>query len=301
MNPPIITLDLNFQATPGIIASYLIPHDSGLILIESGPGSTLDNLIHQLAIHGYTVQDVTDVLLTHIHLDHAGAAGWLSHAGARIHVHPNGATHLADPSRLIASATRIYGDQMSTLWGEVVPTAPDKISLLQDSQPINLQGINILPLETPGHASHHMVFFFEGICFSGDIGGVRMAQAKAVRAPLVPPDLNFELWRESLERITSQPFTAIAPTHFGIYPDPDWHFQNLRADLDRAENWMEENFSTATPPEELKERLNTWSINLDIVDNLDEKSKHAYELANPSFMAFDGIYRYWKKYRQSLV
>src|SRR5687767_7805741 len=103
-------LDLNFKGIPGAIASYLIPHHDGVVLVEAGPGSTTDRLRAALGEEGYKVADVTDVLLTHIHLDHAGAAGWLAGQGARVHVHPNGAPHLINPEKLITSATRIYGD-----------------------------------------------------------------------------------------------------------------------------------------------------------------------------------------------
>ena len=119
--PRIVTLDLNFQNKTQAIASYLIRHDDGAVLIESGPGSTLPALEAGLAKEGLSPRDITHVLLTHIHLDHAGAAGWLSRQGAQIFVHPIGAPHLLNPEKLIASATRIYGDRMQTLWGEFLP------------------------------------------------------------------------------------------------------------------------------------------------------------------------------------
>ncbi len=114
----IITLDLNFQGNAGIIAAYLIPHAHGAVLIESGPGSTIPALIKALAKHGFSPNDITDVLLTHIHLDHAGAAGWLAQQGARIHVHEIGAPHMINPAKLLASARRIYLENMERLWGE---------------------------------------------------------------------------------------------------------------------------------------------------------------------------------------
>jgi glyoxylase-like metal-dependent hydrolase (beta-lactamase superfamily II) len=128
----IITIDLNFQNRMQTIASYLIRGHDSVVLIESGPGSTLSALEAGLAKEGLSPRDVTHVLLTHIHLDHAGAAGWLSRQGAQIYVHPNGAPHLLNPEKLIASATRIYGDRMETLWGEFLPVAEDRLTVPQN-------------------------------------------------------------------------------------------------------------------------------------------------------------------------
>ncbi|HNM38628.1 MAG TPA: MBL fold metallo-hydrolase, partial [Anaerolineales bacterium] len=122
-NTPIVTIDLHFQGKTQAIASYLIRQGDAVVLIESGPGSTLSALEAGLAKEGLSPRDITHVLLTHIHLDHAGAAGWLSRQGAEIYVHPIGAPHLLNPEKLIASATRIYGDRMDTLWGEFLPVA----------------------------------------------------------------------------------------------------------------------------------------------------------------------------------
>src|SRR3989337_916816 len=132
----IIALDLEFQGKSGVIAAYLLPHTRGAALIETGPGSTQATLIRRLSDHGYNPSDITDVLLTHIHLDHAGAAGWLARQGARIYVHANGAPHLLDPEKLLSSAARIYGDQMETLWGEFLPVPGERLSIVYDGDVI---------------------------------------------------------------------------------------------------------------------------------------------------------------------
>ena len=134
----IITLDLNFQGKTQAIASYLIRHSGGAVLIESGPGSTLAGLQAGLAANGLRVSDVTHVLLTHIHLDHAGAAGWWARQGARIHVHPIGAPHLIVPDKLLASATRIYGDMMDQLWGEFLAVPEDRLVVQRDNDLIDM-------------------------------------------------------------------------------------------------------------------------------------------------------------------
>src|SRR5512140_2773619 len=132
----IVTLDLNFQGRPHAIASYLIRTGDAVILIESGPGSTQMGLEAGLAKQGLSPRDVTHVLLTHIHLDHAGAAGWMARQGAQIYVHPLGAPHMLNPEKLIASATRIYGDRMDTLWGEFLPVPENQLVIPNDTETI---------------------------------------------------------------------------------------------------------------------------------------------------------------------
>ena len=159
-NHHILTLDLNFQGMPGVIAAYLIPHAHGAILIESGPGSTIPTLVKTLAQHGISPNDITDVLLTHIHLDHAGASGWLAWQGARIHVHEVGAPHMIDPEKLLSSAKRIYQENMDRLWGEFLPVPEDKLQILQGNNNIEIEGLVFKALDTPGHAYHHMSYLF---------------------------------------------------------------------------------------------------------------------------------------------
>src|SRR6185369_10433244 len=132
----IVTLELNFQGRPHAIASYLIRQGDAVVLIESGPGSTLPALQAGLAQEGLSASDVTHVLLTHIHLDHAGAAGWLAQQGAEIYVHRVGAPHMLNPEKLIASATRIYGDRMESLWGEFLPVPQNQLKVANDAEEI---------------------------------------------------------------------------------------------------------------------------------------------------------------------
>src|SRR5574341_1031716 len=168
----VVTLDLNFQGRPHAIASYLIRHPKGdgIVLIESGPGSTLAGLEAGLAKEGLSPRDVTHVLLTHIHLDHAGAAGWLARQGAHIYVHPVGAPHLLNPEKLLASAARIYGEAMQTLWGEFLPVPPECLVVPQNGDDIEIGGLRFRSVDTPGHADHHFAYLLDDFCFSGDIG-----------------------------------------------------------------------------------------------------------------------------------
>ncbi|MFZ0545363.1 MAG: MBL fold metallo-hydrolase, partial [Candidatus Promineifilaceae bacterium] len=215
----IITLDLLYQNRPNTIASYLIEGPSGPVLVESGPGSTLSNLIAGLDEHGYRPRDIRHLLLTHIHLDHAGAAGWWAQQGTQVYVHRIGAPHLIDPSKLIASATRIYQDKMEQLWGEILPAPAENVTTVKDGDVIEVNGLHFTAVDTPGHASHHHVFLLEDVAIVGDLAGVHIPGADFVDLPAPPPEFHLETWLASIEKITSLPLSAIYPTHFGRVDD----------------------------------------------------------------------------------
>ncbi len=293
----VVTLDLNFQGRPHAIASYLIRPASGdaVVLIESGPGSTRASLQASLAKEGLSPRDVTHVLLTHIHLDHAGAAGWLAREGAQIYVHPVGAPHMINPEKLLASAARIYGDKMDVLWGEFLPVPENQLVIPKDAEEIKIGDLSFVPINTPGHAEHHYAYLFEDICFSGDVGGVRIPGYQYLRIPMVPPELNLERWHESLKRLRKENFARIAPTHFGIYDDPEWQLNEVDKKLDEAERWMEEVMPSDPTIEELRGAFTERTISEAERMGLSEGVLESYELANPPGMSADGLMRYWKK------
>jgi glyoxylase-like metal-dependent hydrolase (beta-lactamase superfamily II) len=295
--PNLHTLDLNFLGISGTIASYLIPHQNGGVLVECGPGSTAENLAAALRVHGLSPKDISDVLLTHIHLDHAGAAGWLSRQGATIHVHEVGAPHLINPERLLTSAGRIYGDMMDSLWGEFLPVLPDRLVSHTDGDVIEVEGLSFRALDTPGHAYHHFAYLYESLCFSGDIGGVRMKGTHHLRVPMPPPEFHLERWRESLQRLKKEKISFIAPTHFGIFKDPSWHFDALERALDEVEAWMEEIMPGDPPDEQLNNAFLEWSRKRSLAEGLEPGLLELYEAANPSWMSSSGIKRYYQKKR----
>ena len=296
----VITLDLNFQGKTQAIASYMIKHSTGAILIESGPGSTLSALQAGLAANGLSVADVTHVLLTHIHLDHAGAAGWLAReSGAEIFVHPIGAPHMLNPEKLIASATRIYGERMDQLWGEFLPVPQNQLKVPNDAEEITIGNMKFLPINTPGHAEHHYAYLFEDVCFSGDVGGVRVPGYPYLRVPMPPPELHFGKWRQSIARLRKEKFTRIAPTHFGIFDDPEWHLNEVEKSLDAAEGWLEKVMPSAPQMDEMKQMFGEWMAEQSRQQGLSAEAVKAYELANPLGMSVDGLLRYWKKVRMA--
>jgi len=291
------TLELNFQGQPQAIACYMFEHSGGVALVESGPGSTLPALQAALAAHGYGFQHVTHVFLTHIHLDHAGAAGALARHGAQIFVHPLGAPHLLDPQKLIASASRIYGELMDKLWGEILPVPPENLTVLQDEQEVVVGGLCFQALNTPGHAEHHYVYRFEDLCISGDVGAVRIPGYHYLRIPMPPPEFHLEKWRASLARIQKAGFERIAPTHFGIFDDVGWHIRAANQALDDVEAWLLQNMPSEPPIEELKRSFVEAMDAQGRAQGLTPKAIEAYRLANPLSMSVDGLVRYWKKFR----
>lgn len=300
MSQPIIkTIDLNFRQRPGTIGVYLVPHSKGCLLVETGPASTTQILLAGLENLGYHLNDVTDVFLTHIHLDHAGAAGWWAEQGARIHVHANGAPHLIDPHKLLNSASRLYGDMMDALWGKVIPVREDKLSILGDMAEVQVGDLTVRALDVPGHANHHLAYIIGDACFTGDIAGIRMTPRQFLSLPMPPPDLHLERWRASIHHIQEQQPQRIIPTHFGVYTDAHWHLQAVLDGLDEAEAWMEDKLPLNPSLDDLrrqfiefeKARAQQYGIEPDVAE--------AQQIANPSFMSADGILRYWNKYRQA--
>jgi glyoxylase-like metal-dependent hydrolase (beta-lactamase superfamily II) len=293
----IVTIDLNFQEKSQAIASYLIRDRDAVVLVESGPGSCLAGLEAGLRSNGLSLADVTHVLLTHIHLDHAGAAGRLSRYGAQVYVHPVGAPHLLNPEKLLTSATRIYGDRMESLWGEFLPVEQNRLHIVEDAEEIQIGNLRFVALSTPGHAEHHHVYLFEDACFSGDVGGVRIPGYPYLRVPMPPPELHIEKWRATLNRLRAQKIARIAPTHFGLFDDPDWHLREVEKGLDAAERWLEQVMPADPPVDELRASFTEWMDAQGREQGLDPAVVESYELANPLGMSADGLLRYWKKVR----
>ncbi len=292
---PIICLDTKLSGRVGSIASYLIPYSGGAILVDPGPGSTQENLKSALAEHDLVPEQISHVLLTHIHLDHAGAAGWLAGLGARVLVHPLGAVHMLNPEKLIASARRIYGDKMEELWGEFLPVPANKLTEVMDGDQIEIGELAVLALHTPGHANHHVAYHFQDTCFTGDVGGVRLAGPLYIMLPFVPPETDFEKWRESLDRIRQLKCKNLAITHFGIYEDAQAHLALASRTLDEVERWLESVMPDIPDVDTLKTRYESWLHSRGITLGVSENVLNSYDYSSPTGMAASGLFRYWNK------
>jgi glyoxylase-like metal-dependent hydrolase (beta-lactamase superfamily II) len=299
LEPDLWLLDLDFQGMEGVIAAYLLTGPDGHTLLETGPGSTLGALERAVTAAGARLDDVTQLVVTHIHLDHAGAAGSLLRRlpHARLFVHPVGAPHMIDPSKLLASATRIYRDRMDVLWGAFEPCPADRVVTLDDAVEVACGRRTLVALHTPGHASHHIAFHDaeRATVFTGDVGGVRLDGASYVRPPTPPPDIDVEAWHASVERIRGVRPRALDLTHFGRFADPSRHLDELLRHLDEWVEWIarrqREGADTATLVRELKDASDTELLR----ESGDPALAEAYELATPSGMTVDGLVRYLKK------
>ncbi|RUA16059.1 MAG: MBL fold metallo-hydrolase [Clostridia bacterium] len=289
-------VDLHFQNEPEIIASYVLRGPKGVALIETGPGSTVETLFAGLEDLGIAKEEVTDVLLTHIHLDHAGAAGRVAReTGATVHVHRVGAPHMIDPSKLLASAGRIYGEMMGPLWGEFLPVPKEQINILDDNDIIDAAGVSVRALDTPGHAFHHMVYWLDGLCFTGDVGAVRLPGYEHIRLPVPPPELHIPLWKQSVKRLQTLKPDRIVPTHFGAYQDVDEHLDEILVKLDALSDYVKARWLAGESSGQLIPDLTAWLADQARKEGVDEAGVHRYEVIVPSNMNVTGLLRYFRK------
>jgi glyoxylase-like metal-dependent hydrolase (beta-lactamase superfamily II) len=274
-------LDLHHQGAERVIGSYLVETVDGPALFDCGPASCLEHLHTSLRQRGVELEDLRHLLLSHIHLDHAGAAGVLvrEHPELQVHVAEIGAPHLVDPSRLEASARRLYGDAFDTLWGELAPVPEENIRIV---------GTNVLGLEcfpTPGHASHHVCYLAgDGTLYAGDAAGVRLQPDRTVLPPTPPPEFDLETWNRTIDEIEKRKPSSLALVHFGVAEDPGPHLAELRQ---RLEDWSRR-VAEGVTEEEFNE-----SVRNDVVQAGGDVE--SYERAMPFWQSYAGLKRYWEK------
>ncbi len=288
-------LDLNFLGTPEAIAAYLILGPGGPVLVECGPGSTLATLQAGLQRFNLTPADIRDLLVTHIHLDHAGAAGWLARQGARVHVHHIGAPHLLDPSKLLASAQRIYGEMMDTLWGEFLSVPAEQLRVHHDNDVIEAGGLQFIAHDTPGHATHHFVYQLEDVAFTGDLAGIRLSGRPYLRMPTPPPEFDLAAWQSSLRRIRALPLTRLYLTHFGAVDNIDHHWANVALLLKSLTAEVGQRLAEGADREALIAYMTALENSRQLTAELDAEARQRYANIGPVGMSVDGIIRYWKK------
>jgi glyoxylase-like metal-dependent hydrolase (beta-lactamase superfamily II) len=291
-------VDLHFRGVPRVIATAVIHGPGGVALIDPGPSSTLPVLRAELGQAGLTMGDVTALLLTHIHLDHAGACGTLvrEHPNLRVYVHERGAPHMVDPSKLFASASRLYGDAMDELWGEVAPVPAESLVVLKGDERVTAAGRDLDVAYTPGHASHHVSYFSADsrIAFVGDTAGIRRNEGGYILPPTPPPDIDLELWRDSLARIGRWGADTLFVTHFGPHAHPAPHLAEM---ADRLE-WVSSLVKASLAREGTDEEREMWfadQIRHELQRRASAADAHAYEVAGRFDLGWRGMARYWRK------
>ncbi len=290
----ITCIDQEFLGTPHVIASYLVQAPEGLILVETGPASTQVVLESKLRELGVTLEDIRHVLVTHIHLDHSGGAGYWARRGAKVYVHPKGAPHLIDPSKLLASASRIYLDRMEELWGDTIPAPAEQVIPLEEGSH-RIAGLEVRAWDTPGHAAHHLAFGIGGDLFTGDVAGVRLPGSEYVSVPAPPPEFHLETWHQSLEKLIELAPERLHLTHFGGDFEGLAHLRQLDTRLEECVEFVSERKELSTA--ELQAAYQKWDREQARRYGVDDIAYQAYEKANPIFMSAQGIQRYLSKFR----
>jgi len=294
------TLDGELLGRRGVIATGLIVGTGGVILVDPGPSTSLDGVERAMHPLGFAFDDVRAVLVTHIHLDHSGGVGELvaRHPAMRVYVHERGARHIVDPTRLIESATRLYGDRMEMLWGRIVPVPAERVTALAGGERLEVAGRNIAVAYTPGHASHHVSYLDErsGTMFAGDTGGIRIGSRPCVMPPTPPPDIDVVAWQASLAVLRAWQPASIFVTHFGAYPDVAAHLDDLEQRLVAHAALAREILAEAGTDEERQARFAARVTERLAAEFEDAETLARYRLAVPLDHCWQGLARYWRKF-----
>ena len=275
-------LDLLHLGKERVIGAYVLETPEGPALFDCGPATCVPTLKQRLGERGLELGEIRHLLLSHIHLDHAGATGVLvrEHPALQVHVSPLGAPHLVDPSRLEKSARRLYGDDFDRLWGELPPVPAENVREVVD----RVVGLECFP--SPGHASHHVCYLdAEGTLYAGDAAGVRIQPSRFVLPPTPPPEFDLEAWESTLDEIERREPERLALIHFGVAGDPPEHLAQLR---ERLRSWTTLVGSDAS--EEEFEQAASAQLGDDAPP---------YEQAMPLWQSYAGLRRYWDKRREA--
>ncbi len=286
---------------PGIIAVTAVETDDGLVLFDVGPESTFENVSAELGKIGFAASDVRHAFLSHIHFDHAGAAWRFAELGAIVYVHPRGAPHLLDPSRLIESATRIFGDKMEKLWGRFAPVPKERLRVLHDNDVVRVGSLEIRAIETPGHASHHHVYQWNDNLFGGDVAGVRLGSGPPI-PPFVPPELQIESWLDSIRKMRALNAAKLYLPHFGLVADSvSTHLDALEERVRRWSEWFRDRIRSGADEQQLIPAFAEYEAADLRAGGAPEERVADYEAADPSFMAVGAAIRYWRKYHPAEI
>jgi glyoxylase-like metal-dependent hydrolase (beta-lactamase superfamily II) len=304
-------IDLQFLGRPRVIATAVLHGASGVALIDPGPTTTVATLEAALTAKGVRFRDVRHLLLTHIHLDHAGATGTIvsRYPHVKVVVHSKGAPHLIDPVKLLSSAGRLYGQDMDRLWGDVLPVPAESLQILDGGETLEVAGRDLLVEYTPGHASHHVSFLDQAsrVAFVGDTAGIRRrsatevpldsmsSQGEYVMPAAPPPDVDLEAWAESRDRILKWNPGALFLTHFGPYADPRQHFDTLFAHLSDWSRIVRHLLADASLDDRARQDRFVEMTLRDLRRSVGDAASEDYVRAGGLVYSWMGLARYWRK------
>jgi glyoxylase-like metal-dependent hydrolase (beta-lactamase superfamily II) len=295
--PGLNWIDLQFLGRPHAIATAVIESPSGVAVVDPGPTTCLETLTLGLQSRGLHLADVQQILLTHIHLDHAGATGTIvrAHPHIRVYVHERGAVHLAEPGKLIESARRLYGSDMDRLWGEFAAVPHGNLVALAGGEQLEAGGRRFDVAYTPGHAIHHVSYYerASGVAFVGDTAGVCI-DGGYVLPPTPPPDIDLDAWRDSVARIESWSPGTLFLTHFGPVTTPRPHLRTLIEHLEQMASRVRQTLDAAGSDEE-RSRAFADALRRDMRRQMSDAQMAAYPVAAPFEMLWLGLARYWRK------
>lgn len=292
-------VDLNFRDRPEIIATAILHGPAGVALVDPGPATTLGNLTAALEKKGIRFDDVRQILVTHIHLDHSGGVGTIleKHPHIEVVVHGRGAPHLADPSKLLASAGRLYAQDMDTLWGEVKPVPATHLKVVDGGETLSVVGREIEVEYTPGHASHHVSYLDTAarVAFVGDTAGIRKGSGVYVMPPTPPPDIDLDAWRDSAQKILAWDPDTLFLTHFGPHHGARQHFQALFENIEAWSRIARRLLADAALSDEERQKRFTDEAFVELKRRVGETEAVDYTKAGGLNYSWLGLARYWKK------
>ena len=292
-------VDLNFLGRPQIIATGILHGPPGVALVDPGPATTLDNLTTALTRKGIRFEDVRQLLLTHIHLDHAGASGTIVERFPHVEVvvHGRGAPHLADPSKLLVSAGRLYGQDMDRLWGEVKPVPQDRMRVVEGGETLTVAGREVVVAYTPGHASHHVSYLDTAsrVAFVGDTAGIRRGSGSYVMPPTPPPDIDLESWRDSEKKILDWEPDTLFLTHFGPFHGARQHLQAMFQNMSDWSRIVRRLLSDTSMSDDDRQARFTDEAYSDLRRQVGETEADDYTRAGGLNYSWSGLARYWRK------
>ena len=292
-------VDVEYKGYPRLIACGVLETDAGLLLVDPGPTVSLATLEAGLAAQGTSFADVHGLLLTHIHLDHAGATGVIvdKYPHVQVYVHRRGARHMINPERLLASAHRIYGDQMDVLWGAFLPTPEANVHVLEGGEVLTIGGRALDVAYTPGHAIHHVSFLDRatGTAFVGDTAGMRVTGVNYIVPVTPPPDIHLETWHSSLDLLRAWAPDRLFVTHFGPADDTAWHLDEMARRLD---DWAEQVRESLHDARDDAARARAFhDVEMAVLRAvLGGAERASYEQMGQPEPSWYGLARYWRKH-----